>query len=236
MDVSALQTRFLEPRDIPALMALECSKWEPGQAASSTALLSRIQAYPELCIGTFCPRSGEALASLFMRPINPAIFTAPTKWDVAANVDAKSLSFDGNRSLFGISLSSNNAEAVKEIFRFFYPRALKAGWRDVYLGSPIPGYGKARQRNPDISVWQYVHAKRKLHGNEPLDPQLRYYFKKGFRHIVSIQENYFPHTPSLDYGVILRSVIPLSLSRPLWRAAPFFILESFTALIPELAR
>lgn len=217
-------------------MALECSKWEPGQAAGSRTLLKRMQAYPELCIGTFCPRSGEALASLFMRPIDPAMFTAPTRWEVAADVDTADLSFGNGRSLFGISLSSNNAEAVKEIFRFFYPRALKAGWRDVYLGSPIPGFSKARKSNPGLSVWRYVHAKRKFRADEPQDPQLRYYFKKGFRQIVSIQENYFPHTDSMDYGVILRSVIPLSLPRPLWRAMPFVVLESFATMMPGLVR
>lgn len=236
MTMSTFQTRFLETQDIPALMALEHSKWEPHQAAGSAMMLERIQTHPELCIGTFCPRTGQALASLFMRPVIPAMFTAPTKWEIAANMDSASDMHGHSRSLFGISLSSNNAEAVKEIFKFFYPRALKAGWHDVYLGSPIPGFRKAHQKNPNLSVWQYVHAKKKFHKDEPLDPQLRYYFKKGFKHIVSIQENYFPHAESMDYGVILRSVIPLSRPRPLWRATPFFILESFSTMKFWLAR
>ena len=78
MIMSAFQTRFLEPKDIPALMALEHSKWESDQAASSTMILERIRAYPELCIGTFCLHTGKAMASLFMRPVDPAMFTAPT--------------------------------------------------------------------------------------------------------------------------------------------------------------
>jgi hypothetical protein len=234
--MSTLQTRFLEPKDLPALMALEHSKWEPHQAASDTVILARIQAYPDLCIGTFCSRTGKALASLFMRPVSPAMFTAPTKWEIAADVHAANIAHGHRRSLFGISLSSNHAQAVKEIFKFFYPHALKAGWHDVYLGSPIPGFGKARKKDPDLSVWQYVHAKRKFRANVPLDPQLRYYFKKGFRDIVSIQENYFPHAESMDYGVILRNVIPLSRPRPLWRITPFFILESFSAMVLWLAQ
>ena len=151
--MSRLQTRYLETGDIPALMELEHSKWEPGQAADSTILLKRIQAYPELCIGTFCPRTGKALASLFMRPIDPAMFTAPTRWDVAADVEISRPGDGDSRSLFGISMSSNNAEAVKEIFRFLYPRALKAGWRDVYLGSPIPGFGWSTLLTTGWKAW-----------------------------------------------------------------------------------
>lgn len=234
--MSTLQTRFLEIKDIPALMELEFSKWEPNQAASRTALQNRIQTYPELCVGAFCTRTGKALASLFMRPINPAMFIAPTRWEAAASLDAMDFAIHGDsRSLFGISLSSNNAEAVKEIFKFFYSHALKAGWHDVYLGSPIPGFRQARKKNPDLSVWQYVHAKRKYHTDQPLDPQLQYYFKKGFRHIVSIQENYFPHAESMNYGVILRRVISSSRTGPLWRATPLRIIESFKMKMSRLA-
>lgn len=232
-----LETRYLRAEDIPALLALEHSKWEPNQAADAEALLQRICAFPTLCIGCFCVTTGKALASLFLRPVSPAVFTAPTRWEHTASTETVPyLEGAHPRSLFGISLSSNDATAVEEIFRFFYPRALKAGWKDVYLGSPMPGFRKARQQHPELSVWRYAHAKRKFHTREPLDPQLRYYYKKGFRQIVSIQENYFPHAESLDYGVILRGVIPLSQPRQLWRVTPLFILESFAALMLGLAR
>ncbi|RJG04687.1 hypothetical protein D3870_00420 [Noviherbaspirillum cavernae] len=236
MTMRKLLTRHLTPEDVPALLALEQSKWEPHQAADRGSLLQRIRTYPTLCIGAFCPHSGAALASLFLRPIDPAVFTAPTQWQDSANMAAPFSDATRHRSLFGISLSSNDANAVAEIFRFFYPRALKAGWKDIYLGSPIPGFRKARTLSPELSVWQYAHAKRKFHGKEPLDPQLRYYFRKGFRQIVSIQKNYFPHEESLDYGVILRGIIPLSQPRRLWRITPLFVLESFAAMMFGLAR
>ncbi|RZI40904.1 hypothetical protein EGT07_21650 [Herbaspirillum sp. HC18] len=236
MAMSSFQARFLEPEDIPALMVLEHSKWEPQQVACGETMLKRIKAYPELSIGTFCSRTGQAQASLFMRPVIPAMFTAPTRWEAAAHMDDVFVENGGGRSLFGISLSSNHPEAAKAIFRFFYPRALKAGWQDVYLGSPIPGFRKARQKDPALSVWEYVHAKRRFHADEPLDPQLRYYFTRGFRQIISIQENYFPHAESLDYGVILRCAIPLSRSKPLWRITPLFVIESFAAMGLWLAR
>lgn len=234
--MSNLQTRFIEPSDIPALLALEHSKWESDQSADGDTLLQRIQTYPELCIGCFCQKTGTALASLFMCPIDPAIFTAPTRWNTAADVRSAQGIDARTRSLFGISLSSNDADAVEEIFRFFYPRALKAGWRDVYLGSPIPGFKKARAKNPALSVWQYVHSKKAFHSQEPLNAQLRYYFKKGFKHIVSIQQDYFPHAESLDYGVILRCPVPMSRPRILWQFTPFALLQPVAGMLYGIAR
>lgn len=219
-----LQVRFLRPEDIPALMALEQSKWEPNQAAGAEQLLERIHTHPDLCIGAFCPRSGRALASLFMRPVDPAMFTAPTAWASAADVNAPPAGPVRGRALFGISLSSQHAGAVQALFRFFLPHALKAGWREVYLGSPIPGFAKARAADPGLRVWQYVHARRRPDSRWPLDAQLRYYFQKGFSQVVSIQEGYFPHSPSLDHGVILRCAIPLSGAAWLWRGAPLKLL------------
>lgn len=231
-----VQTRYLVPSDVPALLALEHDKWEPDQAASEAMLHQRIAAYPQLCIGAFCPRTGKALASLFMRPVNPAIFTAPTRWELTANLSSDDILHRDTRSLFGISLSSNNAAATDAIFRFFYPRALKAGWRDVYLGSPMPGFRRARDQEPALSAWEYVHRKKKFHAGEPADPQLSYYFGKGFRQVVSIQENYFPHPPSLDFGVILRRVIPLSQPATLWRRTPLPVIASMSAMLFELVR
>ncbi len=224
-------TRYLDTKDIPALLDLEQSKWDAHQAADATTLRHRINVFPELCIGTFCERTGKAVASLFMRPINPAVFIAPTRWDITANLPHKTGSLEQSRSLFGISLSSNNAEAVNEIFRFFYPRALKAGWRDIYLGSPIPGFQNAWQKNSELTAWEYVHRKKKTCGKEPCDAQLGYYYKKGFRRIVSIQANYFPHDPSMNYGVILHGVIPFSAPKKLWRRMPFSVIQSLSCVV-----
>ncbi|MFL9923002.1 fatty acid desaturase family protein [Herbaspirillum lusitanum] len=232
-----METRYLQRQDVPALLELEQSKWEPNQAADAQTLQDRIRAFPTLSMACFCLDTGKALASLFLRPVSPAIFTAPTRWEYTADASAWPY-LDGatTRSLFGISLSSNRADAVDDMFRFFYSRALKAGWTDVFLGSPMPGFRKARERDPQLSVWRYVHAKRTFHSQEPLDPQLRYYFRKGFRQIVSVHENYFPHDASLDYGVILRGHLPLSTSKRLWRIVPLFLIESFASLILGGAR
>ncbi|GIZ50909.1 hypothetical protein [Noviherbaspirillum aridicola] len=228
-----IHVRYLGERDLPVLLELERAKWEPGQAADGESLARRIRDYPELSIGAFCGTSGRALASLFMRPVNPAVFSAPTRWAQAA-LGHEECGSD-THSLFGISLSSSHAEAVEEIFRFFYPRALKAGWRDIFLGSPIPGFRRARLAEPGLPVWRYVHGRKRFHPSLPRDPQLAYYHAKGFREIVSIQQDYFPHPASLDYGVILRCAIPLSRPRRLWRITPMRVLEPLSRLVLTLA-
>lgn len=228
-----IAVRYLTPADIPALLDLERAKWEADQAADAATLACRIREYPQLSIGAFCGAGGRVLASLFMRPVDPAIFSAPTRWETAARGDGHACA--DSRSLFGISLSSERAEGVEAIFRFFYPRALKAGWRDIYLGSPIPGFRKARLAEPDLPVWRYVHGRKRFHRHLPRDPQLAYYHAKGFREIVSVQQDYFPHPASLNYGVILRCAIPLSQPAPLWRLTPMRILEPFSRLVLTLA-
>lgn len=230
--MSLLHTRFLTPSDISALCELERTKWATYQAASADTMAQRIFRHPELCVGAFCACSGKAHASLFLQPVQPAMFTGPVKW--IESWASTTLATDGSsrtRSLFGISLSSINAGAVKSIFAFLYPHLLKQGWRDIYLGSPIPGLRRALSQRPDMTVWQYVHAKRGKGRAVPLDHQLHYYYKKGFREIVSIQKDYFPHHASLDYGVILRGKIPLSRPAPLWQAVPLPLLKGMSKVL-----
>lgn len=229
--MSELHTRFLTADDIPALLALESAKWEANQAACAEMLKHRITAYPGLCVGAFCARTGSALASLFLRPVTPAMFTAPLRWRDSAALDGTG---GDTRSLFGLSLSSTKPQAVEAIFAFLYPYLLKGGWRDIYLGSPIPGLRKALERNAGLPVWQYVHAKRRRSSDEPADPQLAYYYRKGFRQIVSIHKDYFPHAASLDYGVILRGQIPLARPAKLWRATPLPLLKGLSRVLVTL--
>ncbi|MDR7150918.1 hypothetical protein J2W49_002881 [Hydrogenophaga palleronii] len=192
-------------------------------------LKRRIAAHPSLSVGAFCVDSGRALASLFLRPVAPAMFTAPVQWQDCAAVDVAPE--QPTRSLFGVSLSSIQPQAVEAMFAFLYPYLLKGGWRDIYLGSPIPGLRKALEKNAGMPIWSYVHARRRRRSGEPTDPQLAYYHRKGFRQIVSIQRDYFPHVPSLNYGVILRGQIPLARFGALWRATPLPLLKSVSQLL-----
>lgn len=223
----AIGVRFLSCADVPALLELEQRKWTDDQRADASMLASRISAFPTLSVGAFCPRTGTALASLFMKPTrDDLIRQCPTWADCASQRHGDDCI--GNDTLFGISLSSVDPKAANALFEFFWPYALKQGWSNIYLGSPVPGLRSWRLKNPDISIAQYVRGKRQ---GLPLDPQLRYYFKKGFRKIVAIKDNYFPHEPSLDVGVLILGKVPLSGLSFVWKRVPLPWLQRMKKLV-----
>ena len=74
---------------------------------------------------------------------------------------------------------------------------LGSGVKALYLGSRIPGY----HRHKDIKVEDYVFGKRK--SGKPLDPELYFYLKNGFK-IVEVIPEYMHDPESLNYGVLIR--------------------------------
>ncbi|WP_260958564.1 hypothetical protein [Pseudomonas citri] len=215
-DAPPIHVRFLSQADIPLLLELEQRKWTDDQRADATALASRINAFPALSVGAFCARSGAALASLFMKPTRHEVIRQCSTWaDCTRHRQGDESARTG--ALFGISLSSVDPKAANAIFEFFWPYALKHGWSDIYLGSPVPGLRDWLRKNPDTPVNQYVRSARQ---GLPVDPQLRYYFKKGFRRIIAVKDNYFPHGPSLDVGVLIQGKVPLSSLSFIWKRVP----------------
>jgi hypothetical protein len=213
IDAEPAAARLLRRRDLPALMELEREKWTDVQAASEDQLCERIDAHPELAIGAFCTRTGRLLASLFMRPVADDFHRHVRTWEDCVHAPLPRSS----STLFGISLSSRNSDGVTALLKFFWPIALKRGWRHIYLGSPMPGLRDWREANPDRPIDAYLRA---THRGAPLDPQLRYYRSRGFTKIVCAKPRYFPHERSLDYGALVRGTIPLSPLAPLWAVLP----------------
>jgi hypothetical protein len=217
-----LATRFLTLSDIPALLQLESRQWTSNQAADGEALRRRLTAYPELCVGSFHAHTGEALASLFMKPISRRGIEQARCWADCAEAHAEG----DPRRLFGISLTSIAPEAACALFEFFWPHALKNGCREIYLGSPVPGLRQAMQEDATLDAETYARSRR---GELPRDAQLRYYHQKGFREVVAVLPGYFPHEPSLDHGVVLRGHVPLSRLCPLWQLLPMRVLRVLLA-------
>jgi predicted metal-dependent hydrolase len=219
---SAITVRLLQTTDLPALMALEAHCWAPEQAASEADMVERIRRHSKFCLGAFCPSSGKVLASLFMKPTTARSMSRAKTWR-GCTEHAHVESLDGRSdALFGISLSSTDPAAVKALLSHFWPRALKGGWRHIFLGSPIPGLATWLGSNPGKGACDYVAQQRR---GVPLDPQLRYYHRKGFRCVEAVLPDYFPHQPSLDHGVLLRGTVPGSWCAPVWRCVPLRGLE-----------
>jgi hypothetical protein len=221
------EARFLNFGDLPALLELEHEKWTDEQAATSDDLIARMQACPELSVGAFCPRTGRVLASLFMRPVEDGFWRDAADWRQCTTLPLPTSS----ASLFGISLSSRDPAGVDALLEFFWPHALKGGWRHIYLGSPVPGLRTWLRRHPQGRAQAYVASTR---NGLPLDPQLRYYHGKGFKDILCVKPGYFPHQASLDHGVILRGTIPLSALVPVWRSLPLASAQRVTRQLVAL--
>lgn len=209
-----LEARRATVADIDVLMALERSKWTEEQSTSAEEMRARILAYPELSLAVFCPTTGEALASCFLKPISLEALRRAETWADCAAVEPRP---PKTRALFGISLSSISPAAVDAIGIYLWSQCLRGRWREIYLGSPVPGLRAWRLKNPDVPIAEYVFAKRR---GLPLDPQLRYYFGKGYRRIIAWKAGYFPHAASLDHGVIIRAATPLAWAWPLWSVVP----------------
>jgi hypothetical protein len=190
-------SRHLHLDDIPALLQLEACQWNPAQAASAAVLRQRLLARPALCVGTFCTDTGQALTSLFMVPVDAARMRSIRSWNDCTDAAPTS----STRSLFGISLTSIDPQAVRSLEAYIWPLALRAGWQEIYLGSPMPGLHDALRQDPALSAMDYARAQRR---GLPRDAQLRYYHRKGLRDIIAVLPGYFPHAQALDYGVLLR--------------------------------
>jgi len=225
----APEVRPLDCDDLPALMELERAKWTADQAASEGELRRRIAAHPELAIGAFCAWTGRALASLFMRPVDPGFWRCADTWAQCLEQPMP----DRTTALFGISLSSRDACAVDALLRFFWPRALKGGWRHIYLGSPMPGFRQWQLRHPGEPADVYARMRR---SGVPADAQLRYYHLRGFTDIMCVKPGYFPHERSHDHGVILRGIVPLSALVPVWKALPLASTQRITRQLDTLLR
>ncbi len=231
--MTQLKTRNLATKDVDALIALEQQQWNGDQLPTMETLVKRIESNPDWCIGVFCETTGRAIASAFLIPVNAEQMRNSKTWESCTKLTVKTS--EKSIALFGISLTSINPKAGQAIFEYLLPRALKAGYKEVYLGSPIPGFSKAKTKNNDLTAEEYVHKKRSC-GKRPKDPQLLYYYNHGCHDIISVCENYFPHEPSLNYGVIVRGHLPLSEFNIIWHFVPLSTLNALSNFFFSLLR
>jgi hypothetical protein len=220
-------TRHLTTNDIPQLLRLEQKKWDPHQCANAETMRSRILQYPMLCVGVFCAVTGDAYASLFMKPTSRHEMAEVRNWADYEN-SQQDVAHNKRDCLFGVSMTSMHPQAIGLMVDFLLPYALKNCWYSIYLGSPMPGLHKALLSNPALDPRDYAFSK---HAGAPQDPQLRYYYSMGFKDLITIVPNYFPHARSLNYGALLHARVPLSELCFIWQ---FLSLPWIQSLIPLL--
>lgn len=220
--------RFIKPDDIPALLELEHTRWNDSQAASTNEMLERINKYPEFSVGAFAAETGKALASLFTRPAYSHAIEQAKNWYECVHSEEKGTNKKSYDALYGISLSSCDKNAIELIMIFLFPIVLKYGIKKCYLGTPIPGLTTWMDHNPHKTVTEYIFDKqRKI----PQDPQLRYYQTLGFKQIVAIKPDFFPHDASLNYGVLICGKVPFFQLAYIFKMVPFTWLHKLAEMI-----
>lgn len=108
--------------------------------------------------------------------------------------------------LFGVDLSVLKDAPPKVSDRIvlanLFIAVIGKGLKALYLGSRIPSYHKHK----NMKVEDYVYGTRK--SGKPLDPELYFYMKDGFK-IVEIIPEYMEDPASLNYGVLIKWDNPL---------------------------
>jgi len=226
MDRKKITVRHVVPSDVPTLVELDHRVWKTKeQQADSYTFIERIKNCGDTCWAVFIGKA--AIASLYIMGVTHKQVMKSNSWDQITDKGTARSSIPYSQEWFGIGLAATQnakkADAVEKLMTEAAIEALRLGIRYVYLGSPIPGLRKWLKKNRDKGINEYVYAKKV--DNLPLDPQLRYYYKEGFRKIVQIKQNYFPHEKSLDYGVILRLENPFWRMKIAFRLLPTFLLR-----------
>lgn len=207
-------TREVTVSDVAALRALELEKWG-AEGASEEVLRKRIENTPGFCWASF-NQAGDALASLFVMGVKKERALESPDWFATTDHGTGASHDPAASHWFGISLSSTDSHAGSEVIVEAVTEVLRRGVREVYLGSPVPGFKRWLKRNPGGRVEAYVELQEKERAPSiDTDPLLSFYLQLGFK-IVRTRPAYFPNEGSLDHGVLIR------FPNPLWVAAPLF--------------
>lgn len=103
--------------------------------------------------------------------------------------------------IFGVDLSvlkeAPRSTSRKLLSTAIFIGIIAGGVKAAYLGSRIPSFNKYRE----MEVEKYVFNKRE--NGKPLDPELAFYAKNGFK-IVEIIPDYMDDPQSLNFGVLVK--------------------------------
>lgn len=232
---SSVETRFAEPADLPALVALEREVW--GRAAASEwQLAQRIRNVPRGNILAVAP-DGRICGLTSFCCLDYASYEArgACTWKDLSGNGTASTHVPGARDLFGINLGvtswaprSTSLQLLGDVVR----EGVRARVRRALLGSRMPGFHRYANR---MTAQRYWEAERRP--GVPLDPELRFYREFGMRPIKLVEE-YFEDPESHNWGVIVEMTGPwlvrgmIRVFGPLLAALPI----DLAAVLQKLAR
>lgn len=219
-----VSTRTLAFQDIPMLRALEIEKWGK-EAATLNMLNQRIANAPGYSWGAFDIYGKKILASCFVMGVPAEKILASKSWYEVTNDGLAEAHDQNSKTWFGISLSGSQPRAVRNVLANVLCKMLLEGVKEVYLGSPIPGFHEWKKNNQNQNADDYIQTwkttgKRSKH----IDPLLEYYTHLGFQ-IVCAKPDYFPHTESDNYGVLIKYKNPIWFLSSIIRLVPRSFLE-----------
>ena len=204
-----VEIRVARKADVESIRELEKRVW-PNFSASKEMIESRISIFPEGQIIAIDLEKKIVVGYLCTMFLGYETSDFPHSWmEITGNGTIQNHDPSG-KYVYGVTLTVDkgyNLGMQLQVHGWYV--IVKYHRRGCYLGSPIPGFASYKKKHPEITAEDYVFKKRRK--NCPIDPELAYYHKAGFR-IERVLKDYEPDPDSLNYGVLV------------YRSNPFYYL------------
>lgn len=215
-EMPTFNIRSLNKKDLPQIMAVERSAWEPEWQATEDKFAARIKTFPEGVIGIFSQEqlAGMTTSMIFDFDIKKLPDYHKNWQEITGDGYITTHNFKGNalyvvsvavhEDFQGQGLGTKLVMAQKELAR-------RKKLDFVVLGARIPGFREyLTKKYPDkLSVGNelekeartYLFSKRD--DGKPVDPEIRFYHSySGFR-IGKLIADFGPDEASCNFGVLV---------------------------------
>jgi len=186
------------------VLRVEEEAWPPEIRATEDKFRSRLDIFPDgfslvLVDGKL---AGVSTAEIIKMDLN----NPPSSWEgVTDNGFIKNTHTKDGNALYVVSVGVSNwaqGKGLGSILVEAQKKLVKEKNLDfLVLGARLPGYGEYHKDHVDVSAEMY--AKMLNDQNEPIDPEIRFYSRKGLK-VQKIVPNYMEDDPeSENFGVVM---------------------------------
>lgn len=198
-----IKIRQAKISDIGQIVEVEKKAWGEKGAADAQKFESRIKTFPE---GTLVAELDNKIIGVVATEIlNYKDWeNKDFSWyDITDNGFIKKTHNPNGNVIYGVDLSvipEAPSRVGTSLLECIGKLAIQHNFKGGMLGGRMPDYHKfSNQYSPEEYIKQKIQTKN---GLEPLDPEIRFYFRAGLK-IIKIIPNYFEDKESLNYGLIL---------------------------------